>query len=190
MISKTFNDTNLLKHLKEQAQKDFVEKVRKLFENYQDQKSLELFFSNDFELEYDFLEFVYNDIYEIKNEISSYYVPSNITDSLNIFIFDRMEIDDCAREYMSDYFMGKADVSMLIAFGIERSIYDFLDEHDVEIIEFIKFKRTHFIHYVIENLEPNLYALCKNIGDFDDKHQFIKDYITDNKIEDINLLLN
>ena len=29
---------------------------------------------------------LYDDIYEIKNEISSYYVPSNITDSLNIFI--------------------------------------------------------------------------------------------------------
>ena len=78
---------------------------------------------------------------------------------------------------------------MCVAFGIERAIYDFLNEHDDDIIDFIQYERTQFIYYVMENINFKFYNLFEDSDDFDYKYELVKKYIIENKIEDINLLL-
>lgn len=191
MITKTFTDTNILKQIKELAQKEFISKLLELFPSFKNNKPIELFLSNDFDIQDIFLEYVYDEIYEFKNIISAEYVPSFYSDDLlNVFIFDRTEIDECANNYLKDYHISNVSVSLCLSFGIERAIYDYLDEHHDDFIDYLQQERKQFIYFIIDSIYSKNSHLFDGLNDdFDERYEFIKNYITSNNITSLENLM-
>lgn len=191
MITKTFTDTNILKQIKELAQKEFISKLLNLFPSFKKNKPIELFLSNDFDIQDVFLEYVYDDIYEFKNIISAEYVPSYYSeDFLNIFIFDRTEIDECANQYLKDYNIPNLTVSVCLSFGIERAIYDYLDEYHDDFIDYLQEERKQFIYFIMDSIYSKNSHLFDGLNDdFDERYDFITNYIISNNITSLETLM-